>query len=75
MTGSQKFKTVMERRENLKLKPQVGSLYGSCVAFKYIGCNWGLGHNKHKVGQKKEQCLRFILIVSSLLTYVAEFWR
>lgn len=58
-----------------EVKPPVGLLYGSCVGFKYMGYNWELGHSKRKVGQrKKEQCLRFVLIVSSLLAYIAEFW-
>lgn len=60
----------------LEVKLQVGSLHGSCVGFKYMEYNWELGHSKCKVGQKKkkEKCLRFILIRSSLFAYLAEFW-
>lgn len=62
------------KKGEFEVKTQMGFLYGSCVEFKYIEYSWELGHSKHKMGQKKEQCLRFILIVSSLFAYVAEFW-
>lgn len=39
----------------LEVKPQVGSLHGSCVEFKYTEYKWELGHSKCKVGEKKEE--------------------
>lgn len=59
----------------LEIKLQVGSWHGSCVGFKYMEYKWELGHSRCKVGQKKKEwCLRFILIGSSLFAYLAEFW-